>query len=507
MRLIFDAVGQGGRALNHVEATLVEGGGRITGARLEDRLDGSRAEVTATVTVHATGVWAGAAPGAPLLRPLRGSHLVFARETVPLRNGLAWLHPRDRRPVFAMSGKGRCWSARPTSTIRALEAPATISPAEAEYLVEALRLPFPQLRLDAAQALSAFAGLRAIVVPPGEALAAVGDGPRFGALDAARPGRHHRRQADDASCYRRRGAARGRTPGSAPRARAGAVARPRRDATARAAGRRRRGLGRGATSRGTGTARRNALCPGRAALGDARGAGAPPRRPADAPHPASAWWRRAAPRRCCRCSRQRAARTSAGTRRVGPTKPRAISSIGPRGMRHPQRICARERRPAARDRRRHAERARPRLRPRRDDARSLAIAVRAALRLAAAGLGGEGRGGLRTGRALPRPVAPSGSRATWPPSGSPAWPSRRSAAPWSARADDGTPLRPAIVWPDQRLATTPPPLGLLWTTLFGLAGAGELIRQLQRQAECNWLAQHEPDLWSKCERSPCCPAG
>ncbi len=66
--------------------------------------------------------------------------------------------------------------------------------------------------------------------------------------------------------------------------------------------------------------------------------------------------------------------------------------------------------------------------------------------------------------------------------------------------EDGTPLRPAIVWPDQRLSTAPPPLGPLWTTLFGLAGAGELIRQLQRQAECNWLAQHEPDLWPECER-------
>ena len=66
--------------------------------------------------------------------------------------------------------------------------------------------------------------------------------------------------------------------------------------------------------------------------------------------------------------------------------------------------------------------------------------------------------------------------------------------------EDGTPLRPAIVWPDQRLATVPPSLGPLWTTLFGLAGAGELIRQLQRQAECNWLAQHEPDLWPECER-------
>ena len=45
-----------------------------------------------------------------------------------------------------------------------------------------------------------------------------------------------------------------------------------------------------------------------------------------------------------------------------------------------------------------------------------------------------------------------------------------------------------------------PPLGALWTTLFGLARATELIRQLQRQAECNWLAEHEPELWPVCER-------
>ncbi|MGZ5130214.1 MAG: FGGY-family carbohydrate kinase [Caldimonas sp.] len=66
--------------------------------------------------------------------------------------------------------------------------------------------------------------------------------------------------------------------------------------------------------------------------------------------------------------------------------------------------------------------------------------------------------------------------------------------------DDGTPLRPAIIWPDQRLASAPPPMGALWNTLFGLAGAGELMRQLQRQAECNWLAQHEASLWKETER-------
>ena len=66
--------------------------------------------------------------------------------------------------------------------------------------------------------------------------------------------------------------------------------------------------------------------------------------------------------------------------------------------------------------------------------------------------------------------------------------------------EDGTPLRPAIVWPDQRLCSEPPPMGALWNTLFGLAGAGKLMRQLQRQAECNWLAQHEPAMWGQCER-------
>lgn len=64
----------------------------------------------------------------------------------------------------------------------------------------------------------------------------------------------------------------------------------------------------------------------------------------------------------------------------------------------------------------------------------------------------------------------------------------------------GTPLRPAIVWPDQRLATAPPPLGPLWTALFGVAGARALLRHLQRQAEANWLAQHEPALWQRTAR-------
>ena len=64
----------------------------------------------------------------------------------------------------------------------------------------------------------------------------------------------------------------------------------------------------------------------------------------------------------------------------------------------------------------------------------------------------------------------------------------------------GQPLRPAIVWPDARLASSVPPLGLWWGTAMRAAGAHGLVARLQRQAEVNWLAQHEPALWARCER-------
>ena len=61
----------------------------------------------------------------------------------------------------------------------------------------------------------------------------------------------------------------------------------------------------------------------------------------------------------------------------------------------------------------------------------------------------------------------------------------------------GRVLRPAIGWPDQRLCDAPPHLGAVWSTLFGVTGAAGLVAHLQRQAECNWLAQHEPERWKR----------
>ncbi len=58
---------------------------------------------------------------------------------------------------------------------------------------------------------------------------------------------------------------------------------------------------------------------------------------------------------------------------------------------------------------------------------------------------------------------------------------------------DGAPLRPAMVWLDQRRATRLPRLGA-WAALFRLAGVGETVAHFMAEAEINWLAEHEPDI-------------
>ena len=50
-------------------------------------------------------------------------------------------------------------------------------------------------------------------------------------------------------------------------------------------------------------------------------------------------------------------------------------------------------------------------------------------------------------------------------------------------------------WLDQRECSAPPRMSAKWRLGFALAGATPLIRHAQQQAECNWLAQHEPALW------------
>jgi sugar (pentulose or hexulose) kinase len=59
----------------------------------------------------------------------------------------------------------------------------------------------------------------------------------------------------------------------------------------------------------------------------------------------------------------------------------------------------------------------------------------------------------------------------------------------------GKPLRPAIVWLDQRRTEGLKPLGGLWGLAFRLSGMSRTVAYLQAEAEANWIYAHQPEIW------------
>jgi sugar (pentulose or hexulose) kinase len=65
---------------------------------------------------------------------------------------------------------------------------------------------------------------------------------------------------------------------------------------------------------------------------------------------------------------------------------------------------------------------------------------------------------------------------------------------------EGKPLRPAILWLDQRRTHGLPPLGGLWGAIFKVANLSATIAYFQSEAEPNWLQTYQPDLWDRTHR-------
>lgn len=66
--------------------------------------------------------------------------------------------------------------------------------------------------------------------------------------------------------------------------------------------------------------------------------------------------------------------------------------------------------------------------------------------------------------------------------------------------DDGRPLRPAIVWLDQRRADADPKLAVWWEFALHAIGMRDTIRYFAREAEANWIAQHQPAIWARTDK-------
>ncbi len=65
---------------------------------------------------------------------------------------------------------------------------------------------------------------------------------------------------------------------------------------------------------------------------------------------------------------------------------------------------------------------------------------------------------------------------------------------------DRQPLRPAIVWLDQRRTEGLPPVGGLWGLAFRISGMSRTVAYLQAEAEANWIRTHQPEIWAKTDK-------
>ena len=62
---------------------------------------------------------------------------------------------------------------------------------------------------------------------------------------------------------------------------------------------------------------------------------------------------------------------------------------------------------------------------------------------------------------------------------------------------NGTPLRPAIIWLDQRKAKENIKFRAALNPLLQTLGLKKQVSTLFRDGKCNWIRQNQPDIWAK----------
>ncbi len=167
LRLLQEACSHGCAAYNYARVSdYLQQDGRVTGVRWFREKDDQCGEIHARAVVNATGAWAQRMGGraAPKLRPLRGSHLIFDAQRFPLPSAVSFLHPQDRRPVFAYAWEGAALlGTTDLDHTEDLDREPRITEAEVDYLLQAAARAWPGLALGRADIIATYAGVRPVV--------------------------------------------------------------------------------------------------------------------------------------------------------------------------------------------------------------------------------------------------------------------------------------------------------------------------------------------------------
>jgi glycerol-3-phosphate dehydrogenase len=172
--LALTASDQGADVANHVAVTaLINAGGKVVGAELEDRFTGERFAVEAAVVVNATGPFADAIrkmddPAAPtMLTASSGAHIVLDADFSPPGTGLLIPETDDGRVLFLLPWMG-------ATLIGTTDQPAEIvrhpkaTEDDIDYILRHVERYF-SIPVDRSDVRAAWSGLRPLVSDPNAA--------------------------------------------------------------------------------------------------------------------------------------------------------------------------------------------------------------------------------------------------------------------------------------------------------------------------------------------------
>lgn len=168
-RVLAEAQLDRGLTINYLGAdALLQVDGRVQGVRAHDTLTGEGFDIQARAVVNATGAWAdqlrGGVGGKPMLRPLRGSHLVLPAWRLPVAQAVSVFHPEDGRPVYFYPWEGvTLIGTTDLDHTGDLNQEACITPGEVRYLMAAANDQFPGAQIARADVTACYAGVRPVV--------------------------------------------------------------------------------------------------------------------------------------------------------------------------------------------------------------------------------------------------------------------------------------------------------------------------------------------------------
>jgi glycerol-3-phosphate dehydrogenase len=168
---------RGARLVNYTRAIgfIRDGNGKIVGARLRDELTGAEVECRARIVINATGVWMeetmklnGQPAKSPdkSVRPSKGVHLTVSADRLQVSS--AWLIPalNGHRFYFVVPWQGRVNIGTTDTDYDGDKDHPRAERDEINEILGAINSYFPEARLEPADVISSWAGLRPLITDP-----------------------------------------------------------------------------------------------------------------------------------------------------------------------------------------------------------------------------------------------------------------------------------------------------------------------------------------------------